>query len=188
MTNSSKNEKILYILRGLPGSGKSTLAKSIIKNHNGNGIILSTDDYFLINGKYQYNPDKIVEAHISNQNLCREKCRLGISPIIIDNTNVKRWEAKPYVEVALEHGYKIEIREPDTPWWKSKNAEKLTRKNTHGVPLKKIKGMIHKWDTDFSIESILKEEPPNRNNNNNQPNNLNIKDNHTTSKNYIKKN
>ncbi|ORX84156.1 P-loop containing nucleoside triphosphate hydrolase protein [Anaeromyces robustus] len=165
--NNNSNDKIMYILRGLPGSGKSTLAKSIIKENNGKGIILSTDNYFIVNGKDQYDPTKIGEAHQSNQNKCKEKCEQGISPIIIDNTNIKRWEAKPYVEIALEYNYKIEIREPDTPWFKERNAKRLAKKSIHNVTIKKITGMISKWDEDFSIESILKEKPPNRNHYNN---------------------
>ncbi|KAG4100847.1 P-loop containing nucleoside triphosphate hydrolase protein [Neocallimastix lanati (nom. inval.)] len=147
---SSNDEKILYILRGLPGSGKSSLAKTIMNSHGKRGVVLSADDYFLVNGKYEYDPSKIGEAHLFNQESCREKCEKGVSPVIIDNTNVKCWEAKVYVEIALHYGYKIEVREPETPWWKNRDPEKLARKTLHGVPLKKIKGMLDRWDDDFS--------------------------------------
>lgn len=39
--------KRLVLMRGLPGSGKSTLAKKI---SNKAGLILSTDDFFMVNG------------------------------------------------------------------------------------------------------------------------------------------
>ncbi|KAL6631500.1 P-loop containing nucleoside triphosphate hydrolase protein [Neocallimastix californiae] len=163
MAEAKNNEKLFYILRGLPGSGKTTLAKSINSSHDNKGVILSSDDYFMVDGKYVYDPSKISEAHASNQQKCREKCQEGVSPIIIDNTNVRRWEAKVYVEMAQEFGYKIEIREPDTAWWKNGDVEQLAGKTLHGVPVDKIQGMLEKWENDFTVESILNSEPPSRN-------------------------
>jgi len=150
-----ENKKIMYILRGLPGSGKSYLAKTINETYNHQGVILSTDDFFIENGVYKYDPEKIGEAHKFNQDRCKEHCRKGTTPIIIDNTNVKRWEAKIYVEYAMYYNYDIEIREPDTPWWKRKNAKILAKKNQHGVPIEKIQKMLDRWDKDFTVEKIL---------------------------------
>lgn len=50
-------------MRGLPGSGKSTKAKKIAGNE---GVIYSTDDFFMINGKYTYDPKLIGENHEKN--------------------------------------------------------------------------------------------------------------------------
>jgi adenylate kinase family enzyme len=47
-------------MRGLPGSGKSTKAKKIAGEK---GVIYSTDDYFMVNGEYKYNPKMILEYH-----------------------------------------------------------------------------------------------------------------------------
>ncbi|OUM68938.1 hypothetical protein PIROE2DRAFT_3165 [Piromyces sp. E2] len=156
MANESTNEgkKVMYILRGLPGSGKSTLAKSLIDKHNGRGVILSTDDFFIVNGTYIYDASKIVEAHKFNQNRCRENCLQGITPIIIDNTNVKRKEAKVYVDMAIQYGYDVQIREPDTPWWKRRNAKELAKRSVHNIPVEKIKKMMDRWDDNFSFENI----------------------------------
>jgi len=52
--------KTLIIMRGLPGSGKSTKAKLFAGEK---GLIYSTDDFFIIDGKYIYDPTKIVEYH-----------------------------------------------------------------------------------------------------------------------------
>jgi NEDD4-binding protein 2 len=40
------NDKLI-LMRGLPGSGKSTLAKKLAGE---NGVIYSTDDFFMKNG------------------------------------------------------------------------------------------------------------------------------------------
>ncbi len=50
----------------------------------------------------------------------------NLSPIVIDNNNLQVWEARPYILKAKEHNYKVEIREPQTPW--KKNAEELAKK------------------------------------------------------------
>ncbi|ORX41761.1 hypothetical protein BCR36DRAFT_172317 [Piromyces finnis] len=157
---ASENKKIIYILRGLPGSGKSTLAKSLLESSNSQGIILSTDDFFMEDGVYKYDVTRILEAHRFNQNLCKENCEKGVTPVIIDNTNVKRRDAKVYIEIAVQYGYEVQVREPDTPWWKSRNIQELTQKTVHGVPEEKIQKMLERWDDDFSVETILNEDGP----------------------------
>lgn len=41
------SEKKLILMRGLPGSGKSTLAKKLA---GANGVVYSTDDFFMVKG------------------------------------------------------------------------------------------------------------------------------------------
>ena len=36
--------------------------------------------------------------------------------MIIDNTNMESWEMEPYMLMALDNAYTIEIVEPDTLW------------------------------------------------------------------------
>jgi NEDD4-binding protein 2 len=109
---------VLVLLRGLPGSGKSFLARTL-QEDNPSGVILSTDDYFYINGQYQFDVKYLGEAHEWNQNRAKEAFEKKVSPIIIDNTNLQAWEMKPYVALSQKHKYKVHFREPDT-WWKFK--------------------------------------------------------------------
>ena len=53
----------VIIMRGLPGSGKSTEAKSYILTHG--AVVVSADDFFMVAGKYRYNPAKIGDAHVA---------------------------------------------------------------------------------------------------------------------------
>ncbi|GFX61188.1 NEDD4-binding protein 2-like 2 [Trichonephila clavipes] len=96
------NHQVLIILRGLPGSGKSTLAKKL----KFNGVICSTDDFFFQKGKYIFDFTKLDEAHHWNQNRAREAILNGITPVIIDNTNVETWEMSPYVSMAIDEEHK----------------------------------------------------------------------------------
>ncbi|NXT05348.1 N42L2 protein, partial [Prunella fulvescens] len=112
----SSSQKLLLILRGLPGSGKSTLSR-VLLGRSCDGIVLSTDDYFRQQYGYTYNAAQLGDAHEWNRKRAKQAMEQGKSPVIIDNTNTQAWEMKPYVEVALEKGYRVEFHEPDT-WWK----------------------------------------------------------------------
>ncbi|MBN3281956.1 N42L2 protein, partial [Polyodon spathula] len=144
--------KVLVLLRGAPGSGKSTLARNLLEQ-NPTGVILSTDDYFLCDGHYQYDRTALGEAHEWTQKRAKESFKKGLSPIIIDNTNIQGWEMKPYVALALQYNYKVMFREPDT-WWKYKPRE-LERHTKHGVPKEKIKRMLEHYQRYVTVQNIM---------------------------------
>ncbi|CAD5117232.1 DgyrCDS6028 [Dimorphilus gyrociliatus] len=125
-----KAHKIMYILRGLPGSGKSTISNQLVDLHE-KTIICSADDFFLnLDGVYEYNETKKKEAHCWCQEKAKEACSLG-NHVIIDNTNVRKWELKFYIDLAKEFGYVTIVIEPETDWkW---DPEILSRKNKHKV-------------------------------------------------------
>ncbi|NWU14660.1 N4BP2 protein, partial [Cephalopterus ornatus] len=151
--------QVLVLLRGVPGSGKSYLARNLLEDNPG-GIILSTDDYFNKHGQYHYDPSCLGEAHDWNRKRAKEAFEMGISPIIIDNTNIQAWEMKPYVTLAQQFKYKIVFREPDT-WWKFKPKE-LERRNIHGVSKEKIKRMLERYERCLTIRSILDSSVPDK--------------------------
>ncbi|XP_068786197.1 uncharacterized protein [Struthio camelus] len=146
------SQKLLLILRGLPGSGKSTLSRFLL-GQNCDGIVFSTDDYFRQQDGYTYNAAQLGDAHDWNQKRAKQAMEQGKSPIIIDNTNTQAWEMKPYVEMALEKGYRVEFREPDT-WWKF-DPEELEKRNKHGVTREKIAQMLERYEYQISIPIVM---------------------------------
>jgi hypothetical protein len=81
----------------------------------------------------------------------------GISPVVIDNTNIKANEPKAYVVAALEMGFdegNIHIFDIGT---RGLTAEQLAESNTHGVPLDKIQMMMqsHKSVGPLTVKKIL---------------------------------
>lgn len=104
----SKSGRILYLMRGLPGSGKSNLAKRLTKN------VFSTDDYFMKNGKYEFDFEQIEQAHEWNRKQVNKAMSKGIQKVAVDNTNSSAWEMTPYVKLALKYDYDITLVEPDT--------------------------------------------------------------------------
>ena len=68
----------------------------------------------------------------------------GISPIIIDNTNIKFEYAKPYITDANKYGYRVEVVEPNTPW--AFDVEGLVKRNSSRAPREIIQKMLSTWE------------------------------------------
>ncbi|KAM6097990.1 NEDD4-binding protein 2-like 1 isoform 1-T1 [Theristicus caerulescens] len=149
----------LVLLRGLPGSGKSTLARRLKRDYP-SAVVLSTDDFFIKNGVYVFEPDFLEDAHKWNQNRAHKAMKNGKSPVIIDNTNIHAWEMKPYVMMARENRYEVVFQEPDTPW--KFNVQELTRRNIHHVPRQKIQRMKDEYEHNVTFHSVLRSEKPSR--------------------------
>ncbi|XP_014107116.1 PREDICTED: NEDD4-binding protein 2-like 2 isoform X1 [Pseudopodoces humilis] len=155
------SQKLLLLLRGLPGSGKTTLSR-VLLGQSHDGIVLSTDDYFRQQYGYSYNAAQLGDAHEWNRKRAKQAMEQGKSPVIIDNTNTQAWEMKPYVEVALEKGYRVEFHEPDT-WWKF-DPEELEKRNKHGVTREKIAQMLERYEYQISIPIVMNSVvPPHKN-------------------------
>ncbi|XP_065534483.1 NEDD4-binding protein 2-like 2 [Lathamus discolor] len=158
---SSCSQKLLLILRGLPGSGKTTLSH-VLLGQSRDGTVFSTDDYFRQQSGYTYNAAQLGDAHNWNQKRAKQAMEQGKSPVIIDNTNTQAWEMKPYVEAALEKGYRVEFHEPDT-WWKF-DPEELEKRNKHGVTREKIAQMLERYEYQISIPIVMNSVvPPHKN-------------------------
>ena len=105
--------KICYILRGLPGTGKSMLARTMEMGW-GYAKSFSTDDYFMVNGKYQFDPSKLGEYHQKNLNAADDymksfKDSHNTIMCIIDNTNTQHWEYEKYIQSAENNGFMVQI-------------------------------------------------------------------------------
>ncbi|XP_068440637.1 NEDD4-binding protein 2-like 2 isoform X2 [Clinocottus analis] len=125
---------------------------------NPNGLILSTDDYFACRDGYRYDPGLLGAAHEWNLNRAKDAMHDVRSPIIIDNTNVQAWEMKPYVELALEKGYKVDFCEPDTSW--KFDPYELERRNKHSVPQEKIAQMMDRFSFPISVDIVMRSQEP----------------------------
>ncbi|KFP09936.1 NEDD4-binding protein 2-like 1, partial [Egretta garzetta] len=133
-------------------------------------VVLSTDDFFIENGVYVFEPDLLEDAHKWNQKRAHKAMKNGKSPVIIDNTNIHAWEMKPYVMMegkariycfsARENRYEVIFQEPDTPW--KFNVQELSRRNIHHVPREKIERMKEQYEHNVTFHSVLHSEKPSR--------------------------
>jgi predicted kinase len=137
----------LIVMRGIPGSGKSTKSKQLV----GNGVSHSTDDLIEKAGDYNeffaamiaaddFSP--LSKMHAQNLKNAISSMKSGVTPVIIDNTNIKMNEPKQIVMAALNMGFaddNIKFVDIGTA---GLEAKELANRNTHGVPLEKIEQMI----------------------------------------------
>lgn len=159
----SRPNQVLIVMRGIPGSGKSTKAKQLA---GANGVIHSTDDVIEAQGDYKEFFEKMFaskdfsplsKAHSTNLKNLIESLKNGVSPVILDNTNIKQNEAKAVVKAALEMGLddkNIQFVDIGTG---GLSAQQLADRNTHGVPLDKIESMIasHTGQGPLTVASVM---------------------------------
>jgi predicted kinase len=164
------NTNVLIIMSGISGSGKSTKAKELV----GNGAIHSTDDVIEASGDYAKFFEYMIahkdfaplsRAHNENFKNAVQSMKDGVSPVVIDNTNLSPSEPKNYVETALKMGYaddNIKFVDVGTG---GASAEELADRNSHGVPLDKIKAMIdkHKAHAPLDLKKVVGAKPMHEN-------------------------
>jgi predicted kinase len=93
--------KTLYLIRGLPGAGKSTFAEQLSTN------ICEADMYFMRNGKYEFDLNKLGAAHLWCRDRCEDFMKDGVSSIVVSNTLTSEKELKPYIELAEKYEYRV---------------------------------------------------------------------------------
>jgi len=158
----SRPTQELIVMRGIPGSGKSTKAKELAgqgKIHSTDDVIEAGEDYTEFFAKMIASKDftPLSRVHSTNLKNAISSMKSGVTPVIIDNTNIKQNEAKAYVVAALELGYSdnnIKFVDIGTA---GLEAAELAKRNTHGVPLDKIEMMIasHTAQGPLTLKSVL---------------------------------
>lgn len=124
-------EKILYIIRGASGAGKTTLAKTLRGEH------YEADMYFMKDGVYNFDATKLHQAHKWCFEEVEEAMELHFPRIIVSNTFTTQKELKPYIDLAIKHGY---------IWFSIIVENRQATKDVHNVPqgtLAKQKARFH---------------------------------------------
>ena len=141
------NSTVLFLMRCLPGSGKSTIVAMLQEKYK-ESAVCSADRFFTQgDGTYSWSREKLSAAHEQCHTKAIEACEAKTPVVIIDNTNIKRWEMKFYVELASQHCYTVVVVTPKTPW--CLDVEELAKRNTHRVPVEalqeKKRAFVHEY-------------------------------------------
>lgn len=123
----------LFIIRGLPGSGKSTLATALC-NGDEYGVKMEADDYFIENGVYKFNKNKISDAHAWCQMMTEKNISDGYN-VYVANTFTTAWEVVPYRKIADRTNSNIFIMTCNGKF-----------QNQHNVPDAAIERMRMRWE------------------------------------------
>lgn len=122
--------KDLIIVRGIPGSGKTTFAKLITN------AICCTDDYFMHNGNYIWDSNKLNIAHNWCQRKCKRFMKANIERIVVANTSTTERELKPYYDLAKKYNYRI---------FSIIVENRMSTKSIHSVPNETIEKMKNRF-------------------------------------------
>jgi predicted kinase len=129
----------LFLVRGISGAGKSELTRSLSLT------CLESDQFFLENGDYKFDPTKLGEAHQWCQTRTREILEYGHS-VAISNTFTQRWEMEPYIQIAQELGARLTVVDLFDGGC---DDETLSERNVHGVPIEAIAAMRSRYEHDW---------------------------------------
>jgi methyltransferase family protein/AAA domain-containing protein len=173
-SDASAGRKVMVLMRGLPSCGKSHMSQRLVAS---GGVRYEFDEYFLTQvgddvTRYDWSSDLLPRAREWNMNRICKSVDAGISPIIVDSDNNVGAYTREYVAHAIDRGYEIQFKEPESSWWrvicellkdKRANADKLgtwaealtqMSESTHRVPLRDIHRRIERWEV-ASVEKIM---------------------------------
>jgi tRNA uridine 5-carbamoylmethylation protein Kti12 len=142
----------LIIMRGCPGSGKSFHAELLRESYMKKGYscsIYSTDNFFMVDGEYKFDPSKLGIYHDRNLKRAIQAIQDSVNVVIVDNTNTTWKECKKYVTIALAYDYEVEFIVPETEW--AFKLDELVQRNSHGVPREAIQKMLDRFEGQASV-------------------------------------
>ena len=180
MSDGVLNENVVYLMRALPCCGKSFTARQLAGE---SGVVCETDEYFYTHvgddpRQYDYKTELLPLAQQWNFERFQQAIQDGKAPIVVDRGNSLNLESQRYAKSAVEHGYQVELKEPDSPWWQEIRVllkyKRVTRtilhgwakqlakksKSSHRVPESTIRHWMDNWKWDVTIEDILAYETP----------------------------
>lgn len=149
--------KLAIINRGVVATGKSSFIKEIKSSLTKNSYsceICSTDDFFMKDGEYKFEANKLQENHLKNQDKFFNTLKQGIDLVICDNTNLSPWEAKPYYNMAKQFEYKVIILD-----FAPRNIDDILDSQIHNVPKEIIVNMLQRYNQskleEFSCDEVI---------------------------------
>lgn len=133
--NQTADGQKVLILRGASGAGKSTFASK----QKGYHITLEADQFFMKDGKYNFDFTKLKDAHED----CFKRFVKALNEgknVIVANTNTKFWEMERYVKECIKRDIGFKIITLNGKF-----------KNEHGVPEDKVQQMRDRMDSSEEI-------------------------------------
>jgi len=134
-----RQSNVMFLMRGPPGCGKSTVVRRL-KNLYRDIVVCSADDYFLTaDGEYRWDRNKLSDAHLACQQKACSAAENGRN-IVVDNTNICRWEMRNYYSIAEVNGYIVTMVTPCTPWLLQ--PTELAARSAHGLTLQRCQWKV----------------------------------------------
>lgn len=109
-TTETIRHKIVIINRAVSGSGKTSMTRYVIDDLRAHGLsvaVCSTDDFFMVDGRYVFELEKLNDYHAQNQANFIAELKRGTDVVICDNMNLLPWQSQPYTDAARKYNYRI---------------------------------------------------------------------------------
>jgi predicted kinase len=137
---------VVYIIRGPSGSGKSTYAEEL------SSVVYSADDFFMVDGKYNWDISLLSEAHQHCFNSFLYAIKNKVEKIVVANTFTRKYEYVNYILVAQMFGYEVKV--VDFIVKDIETIKVLAERNQHGVPLETIFSQVARFELHDGAETI----------------------------------
>lgn len=118
----------VVVMQGVSGSGKSTMASRIAADAGDGAVIVSADDFFMVGGKYKFDPSRLSYAHAMCFKKFLDALAAGARVVVVDNTNTSAAEISPYMLAAAAYGYDARILSIEC------RPDVAALRGLHGVP------------------------------------------------------
>lgn len=143
--------KHMIILRGLPASGKTERAGEILKEYDSGEIFSAADFLQDENGWVKMTNERLQNAHEQTRKQAFDAIKRRVHPIVIDNTNLERWEMRPYVCKGFWRGYFIMFEDL------TENIPLETRFSwcSEGISLKKLREMQKRYEPNVNFWKVF---------------------------------
>ena len=148
-----KEHRKCWILRGFAGSGKST-AGNQIKNDNDNTIIVSADDYWMVDGKYVFDASRLALAHAQCFQRFSDAVANGQN-VIVDNTNLNYKDITKYIDYLLKNNnlnqytYSVELVQVQFNSIEKAIELRSNREDGKNIPENRMRQMHKKFKEDI---------------------------------------
>lgn len=135
------SSKLMIVLRGPPGSGKSYFANYLEGYFSVDPLIISIDNYRIVEGKYKFDPSREKEVIAKFKEALRAAVVEGAEPIIVDNCHSRFWEFESTKKLGEEHGYTVFVVEVQS------TLDDCLQNQSHNLALEKMMDIFERWES-----------------------------------------
>lgn len=148
----SNENKTVFIMRGISGSGKSHYVQGILQapgNRGKSKRVCSADHFF--DGR-EFDPFLLGQAHATCMRVFLDAVGEGIDIVILDNTNICKWEYENYETIAKMLGYQVEIIEITVD--SIRELCQCADRNVHAVPKSVVANQAMRFERDSKARHV----------------------------------
>lgn len=141
------DEKIVYIIRGVPGSGKKHLVYHMEHEQTDTYSLCDKNDYFVSEGgEFKFDGKNIARAENYSKMRFLNSIHSGINRIYVIGYFNELWMYEEYKKLAEMNNYEVKVIEITCP--DVEHLRHFNKRNIYKPPFSKSKSSFNNWETD----------------------------------------